>query len=618
MTSPPKKRLSAIEYAAVILRRADRDDVARRVEEVAAAPPPERAVVVVGEVKRGKSSLVNSLLGQPLAKVDSMIATSAQVRYVPTTAEHPDGTAQVLLPDGGHHPIAPDEVFDWVTVDGAHAEQRIDGAVPIGAQIYTDARWLPGVIVVDTPGVNGLDDRHVQATIAATEGACSLLMVCDAVAPISAAELAFLNEVSSEVGTVVLAITKIDKVPGQWRTVVEDNRRLLKQYAPRFANIPVIGVSNAFAAAAARHPDPVKAQARLDASGIAELADELDAGLGNPERIVASNAAACAGVALEALRADLAARKRAIDDAPRLQAEMGEERARLEELQARQKEWGERQRQALNRLKLNAETRLRLELTEFRDHWVKQIEARGAIKIAREGQAMTATMNAELRALIDRLAAHLQEELTEFTVEWLGDATLQPAAAGNAVGQLAGLELRPEREYSRWKNYVDPRMMAMASTGGPLTTMVIAMLGLTGGLAIGLVGVVTIPAWAALLLGPHAKKTGQANLTTWLNENIKQAQEDLTVVIREVYNEFEPELRLAYREQLEESLREAKRLHELAKEQVRTDSASQDAELKKLTTELAHIDRGLEALVSYATVKRSSAAAPAAPDLGAD
>ncbi|MFZ2510849.1 MAG: dynamin family protein [Gordonia sp. (in: high G+C Gram-positive bacteria)] len=618
MTSPPKKRLSAIEYAAVILRRADRDDVARRIEEVAAAPPPERAVVVVGEVKRGKSSLVNSLLGQPLAKVDTMIATSAQVRYVPPTEENPEHTANVLLPGGGRHRIAPDEVFDWVTVDGAQADQRIDGVLPIGAEIYTDARWMPGVIIVDTPGVNGLDDRHVQATIAATDGACSLLMVCDAVAPISAAELAFLNQASSEVGTVVLAITKIDKIPGQWRTVVEENRRLLKQYAPRFGNIPVVGVSNAFAAAAARNTDPVKAQARLDASGIVELTRELEAGLGNPERIVASNAAACAGVALNALRADLVARKRAIDDAPRMEAEMGEERARLEELQARQKEWSERQRQALNRLKLNAETRLRLDLTEFRDHWIKQIESRGAIKIAREGQAMTATMNAELRALIDRLAAHLQEELTEFTVEWLGDATLQPVAAGDAVGQLAGLDLRPQREYARWKNYVDPRMMAMASTGGPLTTMVIAMLGLTGGLAIGLVGVVTIPAWAALLLGPHAKKTGQANLINWLNENIKQAQEDLTVVIREVYNEFEPELRLAYREQLEESLREAKRLHELAKDQVRTDSATREAEAKKLTTELAHIDRGLEALVSYAAVKRPTATESSLPAVAAD
>lgn len=597
-----KKRVNAIEYAAILLRRADREEQAARIEEIAAAEPPERAVVVVGEVKRGKSSLVNSLLGQDLAKVDTMIATSAQVRYVPPSPENPEGTAVLLLPDGRRHAIEPDQVYDWVTVDGAHAQERVDGLLPIGAQIYTEAARLPGVTVVDTPGVNGLDQRHIEATAKATDGACSLLMVCDAVAPISAAELEFLNRVSAEIGTVVLAITKIDKTPGQWRTLVDENRRLLARYAPRFARIPVVGVSNAFAAAALRSPDPAKAQARLEASGVPALAEELAAVLGSPEQIVRRNAAACAAVSLGALRSELLMRKRAIDDAPRLEAELGQEKDRLTELQSTQREWGERQRQALNRLKLQAEKRLRLELTEFRDHWITEISKRGAIKIAREGQAMTGAMNTELTALVEAMATDLRDELSGFAAEWLGDAQLQPAAAGDAVEMLDQLELRPAREYHRWRGYVEPRTLAMASTGGPIAAILI---GLSGPFAVA-IGVLAFPAWAALLLGPHAKRAGHQNLTTWLNENIKQAQEDLTAVIRDVYNEFEPELRLAYRDQLEESLREAKRLHELAAEQARSDTATRAAEVAKLDTQVADIDRALEMLTVFGAATSSA------------
>ncbi|GAC58427.1 hypothetical protein GOHSU_40_00110 [Gordonia hirsuta DSM 44140 = NBRC 16056] len=606
-----KKRVNAVEYAAILLRRADREEQAARIEKIAATAPPERAVVVVGEVKRGKSSLVNSLLGQNLAKVDTMIATSAQVRYVPPSPEDPEGTAALLLPDGRRRAIEPDQVYDWVTVDGAHADARVDGLLPIGAQIHTQAQRLPGVTIVDTPGVNGLDDRHIAATVAATDGACSLLMVCDAVAPISAAELEFLNRVSAEVGTVVLALTKIDKTPGQWRTLVEENRRLLTQYAPRFANVPVVGVSNAFAAAALRSPDEAKAQARLEASGITALAEELEAVLGSPEQIVRRNTAACAAVSLGALREDLLIRKRAIVDAPRLEAEMGEERERLEQLQSTQREWGERQRQALNRLKLNAEKRLRLELTAFRDHWMNQISSRGALKIAREGQAMTGAMNTELTALIESMAAGLHSELSQFAAEWLGDARLQPTGADDAVSLLESMELRPAREYHRWKGYIDPRTIAMASTGGPIAAVLGGLLGVTGVVA-GVVAVFAFPAWAALLLGPHAKRAGHQNLTSWLNENIKQAQEDLTAVIRDVYNEFEPELRLAYRDQLEESLREAKRLHEVAKEQVRTDSATREAEVAKVDTQLADIERALEMLTVFGAAKPAVPAAPSA------
>src|SRR6187200_2911257 len=53
------------------------------------------AIVVVGEVKRGKSSLVNALLGHTgLSPVEVDVATNSFLRFAPPTRELPEGTAR--------------------------------------------------------------------------------------------------------------------------------------------------------------------------------------------------------------------------------------------------------------------------------------------------------------------------------------------------------------------------------------------------------------------------------------------------------------------------------------------------------------------------------------------
>src|SRR5687767_4143866 len=69
-----------------------------RLEGDAQAVP---TVVVIGEAKRGKSSLINALVGADVAPIGVDIVTGAYVAYVPATVDHPiaPGRASVAFTD---------------------------------------------------------------------------------------------------------------------------------------------------------------------------------------------------------------------------------------------------------------------------------------------------------------------------------------------------------------------------------------------------------------------------------------------------------------------------------------------------------------------------------------
>ena len=114
------------------------------------------------------------------------------------------------FPSSSSEEIAPEELADWVTVSGTMVNDPNVERLPIAAEISAEAMHLPGVHIVDTPGVNGLNPSHIESAVTATKGASVLLMVCDATASISKPELDFLRRVSAEIGSVVLAVTKTD------------------------------------------------------------------------------------------------------------------------------------------------------------------------------------------------------------------------------------------------------------------------------------------------------------------------------------------------------------------------------------------------------------------------
>lgn len=223
--------LAAARAAAV---RHHREDLLTRLDAAAArVASPQCHVVVVGEFKKGKSSLLNALLNARVCPTDADIATAVPtwVRWGPTP------TARVLGDGETNGPA--------VVLDPARAEataRGLAGPSVRGLEVEVPRELLAaGVVLVDTPGVGGgLAATHATVALRALARADVVLFVADASSEYSAPELDLLREASRLCPTVVCVVTKTDVHP-HWRRVLEADRRHLQA---RGIDADVIGVSS--------------------------------------------------------------------------------------------------------------------------------------------------------------------------------------------------------------------------------------------------------------------------------------------------------------------------------------------------------------------------------------
>src|SRR3954471_19732576 len=112
-------------------------------------------IVVAGEFKKGKSSLVNALLGATVCPVDDDVATA-----VPTYIRYGPQVEAELLLNGEtvrREPIPVEEVRRHVVLEGETA----DPGQVAGVEVRIPRNLLSsGLVVVDTPGVGGLGSAH--------------------------------------------------------------------------------------------------------------------------------------------------------------------------------------------------------------------------------------------------------------------------------------------------------------------------------------------------------------------------------------------------------------------------------------------------------------------------
>ncbi len=215
-----------------------RNDLAAAIDEELKHITRTRAltVVVAAEVSRGKSLLVNALLEkEDLLPVDIDVSTGVYV-----LVQHGESAAVRVFTRAATEPTTTSlgALGEWVSVAG-NPENARDVAY---VEVDVPAPLLgEGLSFIDTPGVGGLDAAHGATTLAALSDADALIFVLDASAPLSRPELNFLGKASQRIQSVILVLTKTDVFPG-WRTILDENRQLLKQFAPRFADQEIIPI----------------------------------------------------------------------------------------------------------------------------------------------------------------------------------------------------------------------------------------------------------------------------------------------------------------------------------------------------------------------------------------
>lgn len=327
------------------------------------------SVVVVGEVGRGKSSLVNVLVGSPgLSPVGNGETTGTYLTFVPPTEDLPVGKARVQLASGPRL-VGTTELADWVHIDGVHVSGP--DAVPVlGATVAVDGGLLPGAMIVDTPGSGGLNEAHARMAISQAETASVLIMVTDVTAPLTTPALDFLASCAKRVEAVVVAVNKTDLSRSAQDRVDETRRSLTTR--PEFGRVQVVGISANDAAAAAALPEHVAARARAR-SGIDQLVATVTGLMGGASNVPVVHALNQSLTLLEPVVARLTGDRQAASGDEVDLAELTAKEAQLTALQSvgsdMRYDW-DRDCSALRR---NLEIEIDLRLEAFANRWTEQI-----------------------------------------------------------------------------------------------------------------------------------------------------------------------------------------------------------------------------------------------------
>jgi GTP-binding protein EngB required for normal cell division len=200
MTNDDSVLAGALDELAALGTGQDREQIAALRDRLDAA---RLRVLVAGEAKRGKSTLINALVGRAVlpAGVTPLTAVATTVRY------GDDPHAEVRFADGHEEKQPLPALPDLVTERGNPANRRRIAAVTV----YLAAPLLAGgVELVDTPGTGSVYAWDSAAAHEALETMDAAVFVLTADPPVSAAERDLYAKVSGLSVTTFAVLNKAD------------------------------------------------------------------------------------------------------------------------------------------------------------------------------------------------------------------------------------------------------------------------------------------------------------------------------------------------------------------------------------------------------------------------
>ena len=214
--------VSALNELAALGTERDTDQLTALLDRLDAA---RLRVLVVGEAKRGKSTLINALLGRALlpAGVTPVTAVTTTVRY------GDDERAEVRFLDGHDEKHSLAALGDLVTERGNPGNRRRIA----GVTVYVAAPVLAGgVELVDTPGTGSVFQWDTQTAHEVLRSMDAAVFVLTADPPVSASERDLLGRVAGLSVTTFAVLNKADHLdePGL-AEALEFTRRVLGEAA---------------------------------------------------------------------------------------------------------------------------------------------------------------------------------------------------------------------------------------------------------------------------------------------------------------------------------------------------------------------------------------------------
>ncbi len=229
-------------------------------------------LAVLGQVKRGKSTLLNAFLGEEILP-SSVIPLTA----IPTFIRHGEQRHLAVR----YNDSRPDAGFG--DEPAGSLNRQLMGFVTESAnprntkgvrevEITHPAPILQDVVLIDTPGIGSTFRHNTEATLNFLPQCDAALFLISADPPITEGELEFLRTIRSRVNTIFFLLNKVDYLtPAEQETAVIFYRDVLVKSAGLDAAVKIFPVSARNGLRAKTDKDP----ALWDQSGLAEVSDHL-------------------------------------------------------------------------------------------------------------------------------------------------------------------------------------------------------------------------------------------------------------------------------------------------------------------------------------------------------
>lgn len=197
-------------------------------------------VVVCGEVKKGKSSFINALMGDQVLPVATKEATCQVFRIINSPKEE----YSLVFTDGNRQRISRTELSKY----GSQVDADLYGdPIMNGRQLdYIEVKHpipnLPQTVaLVDTPGIGAVYAAHEQITRNYLSKASAVIFVMTPDNPLVATERAFIESILKQTNQILFVMTKAD----DYDELVVDrmisrNKEILSPYAKQTATGKII------------------------------------------------------------------------------------------------------------------------------------------------------------------------------------------------------------------------------------------------------------------------------------------------------------------------------------------------------------------------------------------
>lgn len=176
------------------------------------------SVGIMGEFKRGKSTVINALLGEKIAPADVVPASATlnRITYGPVPR------ATILYKDGHCEEVPVDKIADYVTKISESAAATAE-LVEQAVVEYPCQFCQNNVEIIDTPGLND-DDRMDAISEAVIPTLDAVVLVLSASSPFSKSEAEFVRNklMTSDISRMIVLVNRIDTIYDE-----EDRVRIL-------------------------------------------------------------------------------------------------------------------------------------------------------------------------------------------------------------------------------------------------------------------------------------------------------------------------------------------------------------------------------------------------------